>query len=713
MPNQDIELRWIIAVIRRRWWLIILMVLLATVTAYIVTQNIPPVYEASTTLLISPAQNSTASLLNELMASERLALTYSQMMKERPVLDIVRSQLDLEQSTEELVKNVQAQPVRDTQLIQLTVSDSDPDRAALIANTIAEIFKARVELLSAERYAATIDNAQTRVDRLETQVGEVEVEVGGLRTQKVEKDIALRSKQTTLDTLWKDYQALQNNQQQIELTIADATGKVYIFEPVLVKTNIYERTSTASAVLSVGQIQALSTASTTGKNIALTYGNLIITTPMLEKIIQDLNLTETPDQLTRKITLEPVDGIQLIRLSVEDADASKVELIGTALVNAFIKQAKDLLTEPYTDQLASIQTKLSDSSQSMDAAQGEIDKLTAEIAQLELETGRQETILAENRTDLREAQKNLEALLVTAAQSSDTVTISQPAQAPVDPRQNQMLYIVMAGVVGFAVGAGLAFLLEATDDRIRTEQDVRKVFDLPMLGTISRFDEEAGDLVIASQPASAPADDFRVLSLHIRRLYEQQALHTILVTSPIPMEGKSVIVSNLALALAKIGLSVIAVDADMRLPRLHTIFKLDQKHGLANSLSNGYIDGCLQNTQLPGLKVLTSGGTPPNPAELLVSANLEKLLQELAGKANIVLIDCPPVLTAADASILAPITDGVLLVLKAGQTESQSVQNAVEALRQAKANVIGAVLNAVPDRRDRYYRYYHKAEERW
>jgi capsular polysaccharide biosynthesis protein len=172
MPNQDIELRWIIAVIRRRWWLIILMVLLATVTAYIVTQNIPPVYEASTTLLISPAQNSTASLLNELMASERLALTYSQMMKERPVLDIVRSQLDLEQSTEELVKNVQAQPVRDTQLIQLTVSDSDPDRAALIANTIAEIFKARVELLSAERYAATIDNAQTRVDRLETQVGD-------------------------------------------------------------------------------------------------------------------------------------------------------------------------------------------------------------------------------------------------------------------------------------------------------------------------------------------------------------------------------------------------------------------------------------------------------------------------------------------------------------------------------------------------------------
>ncbi len=711
MNTQEIELSWIIAVIRRWWWLILLMALIASVTAFLVTHWMPPVYEASATLLVSPAKNSSASQYNDLMASERLALTYGQMLKDPSVLSSVKTQLGLEQSARELSNHIQTQPVRDTQLIQLTVSDSDPSQAALIANTLAQVFQARVESLSTERYVGTIKNAQDRVNSFQSKVNELEGQVEVLRSQKVDKDILLANKQVELNALREDYKAAQNNQQQTELTIAEATGKVLIYEPIQVGKDWNQGTNVASAVVSVGSFQEIGGTSTTNSNPALTYGNMIIKPSMLEKIINDLNLAVTPDQLSRKISVESVNGTRLIRLIVKDADASKAELIGTSLVNAFIAQAKGLLAEPYTDRLSNIKTQLNDTGTAIEEAQTVIATLTNEVSRLASEIDRQETILAENRTDLRESQKNLAGAQITASESSDTVVVSEPAQAPKNPSQNSILYIALAGMVGLFLGVGLAFLLEIVDNRIRTDQDIRKEFNLTSLGTIGRFESETGELVMKSHPTSASADDFRVLSTQIRRLYENQGVRSFLVTSPTPTNGKSVIVSNLGFALARIGLKVIAVDADLRLPRLHKIFDLNQEGGLTQTLFAGAIDGCVQNTAQVGLKVLTSGGTPNNPAELLASPYMEKLIYEMVKTADIVLVDCPPVLTSADASILAQVVDGVLLVLKSGQSENQTTKKTIELLRQVNARVIGVVLNAVPEKKDGYYSYYRRNAE--
>lgn len=709
MPQQEIEIHWILAVIRRWWWIIFLMAFLSTVTAFVVISRMPPVYEASATLMIAPAQNSTASQYSDLMASQQLALTYSQMLKDRPVLATVTAQLGLKEPAGVLANNIQASPVRDTQLIRLTVSDSDPARAAGIANLVAQTFKARVELLSAERYAPTIKNAEERVNNLQTQVDDFEAKIKALRTQKVEKDVSLANKQAALDKQLQDQQALQNSQQQLELTIAGVTGNAYVFEPIQVITNRGQDNSVASAVVSVGKIPDIGGTATKNGTTALAYGQMILKTPMLEKIIKDLNLRETPGQLLSKISLEPVEGTQLIRLSVTDPEASQAETIENALVDAFLKQIKGLLAEPYLDQLTSIQTKLDESTRSISAAQSLISDTTAEISQLDVEIGQQETLLAESRADLRGSQKDLEDMRLTAAASSDTVVISEPAQAPVNPIRNNMLYIGVAGFVGLAIGAGLAFFLTFIDDRIRTDQDVRKEFDLPVLGTIGRFNGKGGELVMQSQPSSISADDFRVLCAHIRLLHEKHGIHKLLITSPTPMEGKSTITSNLAVALARTGLNVIAIDADLRLPRLHEIFGLNQEDGLVKSLSSGYVNGCLQDTHQARLKVLTSGGTPVNPAEMLTSPYLGTLLKELAKSANIILIDCPPVLTAADATLLVPEVDGVLLVLKAGKSESQAAQSTVAAMREVKANLVGVVLNAVAGRKEGYYRYYRNA----
>jgi len=172
------------------------------------------------------------------------------------------------------------------------------------------------------------------------------------------------------------------------------------------------------------------------------------------------------------------------------------------------------------------------------------------------------------------------------------------------------------------------------------------------------------------------------------------------------MEGKSITVANLAVAMAQAGLSVVAVDADLRRPWLHQLFGLDpHRGGLTRALLEGSTDGRLQPAQVEGLTVLPAGEVPPNPAGILGSQRMQELLAELAQQVEVVLIDSPPVLSVTDAAVLAQGVDGVLLVLEAGHTRREAARQAVERLRQVGANLVGVVLNAVPTHNDSYYYY--------
>jgi polysaccharide biosynthesis transport protein len=706
MADQNVvELRWIFAVIRRWWWLITGLALLAGVVAFIVTSIMPPVYESTAMLLVNPSKNSTASQYNDLMAGTQLALTYSQMLKDRPVLETVIADLGLKQSADALAKRIIAEPVSSSQIIKLTVSDSNPEQAALITNTLAQTFIKRVEELSAMRYAGTIKNAKDRMDEQQAQIKDSQTQIDSLRSQKVTKDVALTNKQNSLTTLQSDYRSLQNSYQDLQLTMAEATGKVYVVEPVQVQKSQVQATSIATAVVSVVQVQSGGGSSLPDDRLALTYAQLILKPPLLQGVIDELGLAETTDQLSRKISYELVNGTQLIRFSVEDAYGLKAQLITQSLVNAFVAQVKTLLVEPYSDRLENMQKQINEMDASINTAQTEIGKLTSEIAQMTADLNRLDTDLTAARNDYREALQNYEQIQRTAVETSDAVIVTEPAQAPKAPSQNRMLYVVVAVFLGLAIGTGLSFLLKYIDGQIRTNQDVRSVLNLPVLSTIGQLDEEDNDLVMGFAPSSSIAEDFHILGNKIRLFSETGSLKTLLITSPAPAEGKSLVVSNLAIGLSRMGLKVIVVDADLRLPRLHSLFGIAQGAGLANSLIQGNINGSVQSTGIGDLKILTSGEVPANPAELLSSPYLVKVLQDLKEKTDLVLIDCPPILVASDASILAAKVDGVLLVLRAGYSENDAARDAVEALKQVKANLVGIVLNSVPDRKkSSYYR---------
>jgi succinoglycan biosynthesis transport protein ExoP len=286
--------------------------------------------------------------------------------------------------------------------------------------------------------------------------------------------------------------------------------------------------------------------------------------------------------------------------------------------------------------------------------------------------------------------------------------VAESATQPLEPDPPTRLHITLgAALLGFALATGAVFLLEYLDDTIKTPHDVSQMLGLVTLSAIGRLAKGEEELVVATQPFSPIAEAFRVLRTNIRFSSVDRPLRILLVTSPGTLEGKSITVANLAVAMAQAGLRVVAVDADLRYPRLHQLFDLDRRReGLTRALLEGSINGRLYPAQVEGLRVLPSGELPPNPAELMGSQHMQELLHGLAQQVDVVLIDSPPVLPVADATALAQAVDGVLLVLEAGHTRREAAWHAAESLRQVGANLVGVVLNAVPPHKGSYYSYH-------
>ncbi len=201
-------------------------------------------------------------------------------------------------------------------------------------------------------------------------------------------------------------------------------------------------------------------------------------------------------------------------------------------------------------------------------------------------------------------------------------------------------------------------------------------------------------LITLRDPASAAAEAYRTLRTNIQFSSLDRPIKTLLVTSTAPDENRSITLANLAVTMAQAEQRVLMVDCDLRRPSLHTIFGLPNEPGLTSAiLEQGAGELPIQATDVPGLSLLSSGPLPPRPADLLGSRRMSTLIERLHASADIVLIDTPPVVAVTDAAVLAPKTDGVLLVLQAGHTRRDRAREARQILEKVKAHIIGVVLN--------------------
>jgi capsular exopolysaccharide synthesis family protein len=230
------------------------------------------------------------------------------------------------------------------------------------------------------------------------------------------------------------------------------------------------------------------------------------------------------------------------------------------------------------------------------------------------------------------------------------------------------------------------------------------------LATVSRNGQSpstvprSSALVMLTEPHSPAAEAYRSLAANLQFAYSDRQLQTIGITSSAAGEGKSTTVANLAIALAQTGRRLIIVDADLRRPGQHTLFGLDREEGLANVLLGENAQLPLRDTPVAGVRLLTSGPMPANPLEVLGSRRFDQVLALARAQADFVLVDTPPAGALADAAVLAPRLEGMLLVVSAGRTRRDVARRAREQLERVNANLLGVVLTDVRTD-DKLYRY--------
>ncbi len=221
-------------------------------------------------------------------------------------------------------------------------------------------------------------------------------------------------------------------------------------------------------------------------------------------------------------------------------------------------------------------------------------------------------------------------------------------------------------------------------------------------------------LVVKENPKSVGSEAFRTLRTNLQYTSPDTQLRTVLITSAAPGEGKSVVSSNLSVSLAQVGKRILLIDCDLRKPVIHKVFGLKNNIGLTNILT-GQVDyqEAIQAVDVPGLSVITSGPIPPNPAELLQSQNMSRLLVKLNDKSDQIVLDAAPVLPVADAMILAPYADGIVMVVAANQVSKDFVIRAKDLLENTNTKILGVVLNRVEYSKtgeQYYYNYYSQSQ---
>jgi capsular exopolysaccharide synthesis family protein len=297
---------------------------------------------------------------------------------------------------------------------------------------------------------------------------------------------------------------------------------------------------------------------------------------------------------------------------------------------------------------------------------------------------------------------------VPADPTRPSVQIIEAAEVPRRPvLPNRSRDLALALLTASLLAVGLAFGTEYLDSRIKNPDDIKAHLRLPFLGLVPAVSgkHSAGTSLLLSRGAPAPfGEAMRAVRTAVIFSSAAEGARSLMVTSTAPSEGKTVMSSNLAEALAHAELRTVVIDADMRRPRIHEVFGVSQEPGLSNVLvGTAPLAQALRPTDNPFLSVLPAGHVPPNPAELLGSPRYQRLLDELGAQFDWIVVDAPPVMAVTDAAVVAHAVSGVIFVIGAEMIPRRTAQNAIEQLVQARAKIVGAVLNRAEIARHAYY----------
>jgi non-specific protein-tyrosine kinase len=493
-----------------------------------------------------------------------------------------------------------------------------------------------------------------------------------------------------------------------------AGGVAFLVSSVLPKT--YEAKST----LIVGQ--SLSSANPdinqllVSQRLSTTYATVATKRPILDAVIKDLNLGVTSTDLATRVRAEaPLDSA-LLTISAQDSDPNRAAAIANSMGEQLIAASPAIQGRE-----AEIQSSIDSD---VTATQNQIEAIQAQVTQLSALTDRtpkQDADLDTLDSRLVSLRATLASLLGLESGNANLLSVIEPAVAPTAPiSPNRIQNTFLAAVLALLVVAGVIALIESLYDGVRDADAVMEATGLATLGAITRMKRNRGSremyrIAALLYPRSGVADAYRALRTNIEFSSVDAPIRTLLVTSSIPGEGKTVTSANLAVVFAQGGRRVVLVDADLRKPGVHLIFDLPNAHGLTTLLRSADVspEAVLQTTEQDNLRILTTGPLPPNPAELVGSQRMRTVVDVLTSTNDIVIFDSPPLNAVTDAAIMSSFLGATLFIIDAQRSKRRVITQTRQALVKGRANVIGAVLNRVPASSDEspYYGSYGRVDE--
>jgi non-specific protein-tyrosine kinase len=488
-----------------------------------------------------------------------------------------------------------------------------------------------------------------------------------------------------------------------------------------------------------------------GQQLAESYAQIMTTGPVRDAVAARLSL---PD-MSATVQVSPIENTQLLNVIVTDTNPERAALIANTLVEVFSEQIQADQASRYDEsklnlksQLDVLDEQIQTTSSDLAVLGQEIQSLNASLTSLrQLDTigftpeqlinhdndisqtesnlqtklsqqAQLQTILQNYRSSYSILLQSYESIRLAESQSSSGILLKDPAEPSLIPVQPQPVRsALLAAVVGLIIAASIVFLREFLDDSLRDPQEITRHWNIPILGLITSYNTgNDTELITSVEPRAPVSEAFRSMRTNIQFASVASPIHTLVVTSSSPSEGKTLISGNLACVVAQGGHKVVVVDADLRRPRVHHILQLKNRFGLADLFLRPQNDlkGAIQSTTVKNLYALTSGSLPPNPSELLASQRMIEIIQALENQFDLVILDVPPSLVVTDANVLANRADGVLLVIRPSISKRAEITHALDQLSQVKANIIGIVINGVnvkSSRNKSYSHYYRNAKE--
>ena len=434
------------------------------------------------------------------------------------------------------------------------------------------------------------------------------------------------------------------------------------------------------------------------QQLAYIYADMTYREPIQIATMEALGINWLPNYRS-----EVVPNTQLLEISVIDTNPQRAQIIANELANQLILQTPTIggtesgeRQDFVKEQLASLQNQIRETETSIEELQKSLVSLTSasQVVNVEKE-------ISEQTVRLDSLRMNYAGFLANSQEGAvNKLSVLEPANLPTRPTgTNKYNVIALAGLVGFSLGTGAAYLLEFLDRTIKTSSDVDRIFGLPVIGYISEVSDDGNRATYVSKyPNSILAENFRLLWSNIEFFRVSNPLKTILITSPNPGNGKTTVASNLALSISQDGQDVLLVDADLRRSAIHSSLKMTKGPGLSDVIRNkADAQGVARLWKSDiNLKVITAGVKPPNITEVVGSNRIAAILSELKKYHEMIIIDAPP-LIISDSYNLASKADGVIIIMEPGKTSDEQARAIKEQLDRANAKILGFVFNKLSD----------------